>query len=39
MACPAREWTFGWRLVELPGVGHSTAKMFSAKQTGDALVP
>jgi pimeloyl-ACP methyl ester carboxylesterase len=31
--------TLNWRLVELPGVGHSAAKMFSSQQALDALVP
>jgi hypothetical protein len=28
---------FGWRLVELPGVGHNAAKMFSSRQAFEAL--
>jgi alpha-beta hydrolase superfamily lysophospholipase len=35
----ARGWTFNWRLVELPGVGHDGQKMFSAQQASEALVP
>src|SRR5215469_13514001 len=35
----ARGWTFNWRLVELPGVGHSARKMFSAPQALEALSP
>jgi hypothetical protein len=27
----------GWRLVELPGVGHNAAKMFSSRQAFEAL--
>ena len=34
-----RGWTFNWRLVELPGVGHNAPKMFSAPQVADALAP
>jgi hypothetical protein len=34
-----RGWAFNWRLVELPGVGHSASKMFAAKQVSDALSP
>ena len=34
-----RGWTFNWRLVELPGVGHNAPKMFSAPQASDALAP
>jgi hypothetical protein len=32
-------WKFNWRLVELPGVGHSARKMFSAPQAFEALSP
>jgi hypothetical protein len=35
----ARGWTFNWRLVELPGVGHSARKMFSAPRASEALAP
>ena len=35
----ARGWPFNWRLVALPGVGHSARKMFSAPQASDALAP
>ena len=35
----ARAWTFSWRLVELPGVGHDAEKMFSAQQASEALKP
>ncbi|MGZ5845478.1 MAG: hypothetical protein ACXWJL_10810, partial [Xanthobacteraceae bacterium] len=34
-----RGWTFNWRLVELPGVGHSAQQMFAAPQLADALAP
>jgi dienelactone hydrolase len=34
-----RGWAFNWRLVELPGVGHSAPKMFAAPQASDALAP
>jgi pimeloyl-ACP methyl ester carboxylesterase len=34
-----RGWSFNWRLVELPGVGHNAPKMFSAPQASDALAP
>lgn len=35
----AREhgWTFGWEKAEVPGVSHSTAKMFESKQAFEAL--
>jgi pimeloyl-ACP methyl ester carboxylesterase len=32
-------WKFNWRLVELPGVGHSARKMFTAQMVGQALRP
>lgn len=34
-----RGWTFNWRLVELPGVGHNAPKMFAAPPASDALAP
>jgi dienelactone hydrolase len=34
-----RDWTFNWRLLELPGVGHNAPKMFAAPQASDALAP
>jgi poly(3-hydroxybutyrate) depolymerase len=30
-------WPFNWRLVEVPGVGHSGEKMFAAPQAAGAL--
>lgn len=30
-------WAFGWTLVEVPGVGHDSTKMFSAPQTAAEL--
>jgi pimeloyl-ACP methyl ester carboxylesterase len=35
----SRGWAFNWRLVELPGVGHSARKMFAAPQAVAALRP
>src|SRR5262245_13469800 len=35
----SHHWAFNWRLVELPGVGHSAAKMFSSPQARAALRP
>ena len=35
----ARGWAFNWRLLELPGVGHSAKKMFSSSQAAAALAP
>jgi pimeloyl-ACP methyl ester carboxylesterase len=32
-------WSFNWRLIEVPGVGHSAAKMFSAREALDAFSP
>jgi dienelactone hydrolase len=32
-------WAFGWRLSEIPGVGHSAAKMFASPQAVFALSP
>jgi dienelactone hydrolase len=34
-----RGWAFNWRLVELPGVGHSARKMFESREAVDALRP
>jgi len=31
-------WPFGWRLVEVPGVGHSARSMFASPMAVDALV-
>jgi len=30
-------WTFGWKLVEVPGVGHDAAAMFGSPQAVEAL--
>jgi pimeloyl-ACP methyl ester carboxylesterase len=35
----SRSWTFNWRLVELPGTGHSARKMFASKEASQALRP
>lgn len=35
----AHGWTFGWRLVEVPGVGHSARRMYGASQAELALCP
>ena len=35
----SRGWTFNWRLVELPGVGHDTRKMFNSAKAVEALSP
>jgi pimeloyl-ACP methyl ester carboxylesterase len=32
-----RGWTFNWRKVETPDVGHAAAFMFAAKEVEDAL--
>ncbi len=34
-----RGWTFKWRLIELPGVGHNARRMFAAPQASAALSP
>ena len=34
-----RGWAFDWRLIELPGVGHSARKMFSTPEAIQALQP
>jgi len=34
-----RGWPFGWRLVRVPGVGHSSLRMYAAPQAGEALAP
>jgi pimeloyl-ACP methyl ester carboxylesterase len=34
-----RNWPFNWRLIELPGVGHSASKMFSSDRAIEALRP
>ncbi|PWT87298.1 MAG: hypothetical protein C5B56_10700 [Proteobacteria bacterium] len=39
MVAESHQWAFNWRLVELPGVGHSAAKMFSSSQALAALRP
>lgn len=31
-------WPFGWRLVEVPGVGHNARSMFASPMAADALV-
>jgi poly(3-hydroxybutyrate) depolymerase len=35
----ARGWDFNWKVVEVPGVGHSAARMFRNEQTLSALQP
>jgi hypothetical protein len=32
-----RNWSFGWTLIEIPGVGHNVSAMFAAPQTTAAL--
>jgi hypothetical protein len=34
-----RGWRFNWRLVEIPGVGHSARRMFSSPLAREALRP
>ena len=33
----ARGWTFNWRLLEVPGIGHSARGMLGSPQAADAL--
>lgn len=35
----AKGWTFGWKLLEVPGVGHSARSMFSSEQADEAFKP
>jgi len=37
----AREhgWPFNWRLIVVPGVGHSDSRIFASKQAVEALRP
>jgi pimeloyl-ACP methyl ester carboxylesterase len=35
----SRGWTFNWRLVQVPGVGHDGEKMLAAPQAAAALAP
>lgn len=35
----AKGWTFGWRLLEVPGVGHSARSMFASEQATEAFKP
>ncbi|HEY7661833.1 MAG TPA: hypothetical protein VH934_01790 [Xanthobacteraceae bacterium] len=39
MLAQSRGWTFNWRLVETPWVGHDARGMFSAPQASEALAP
>ena len=32
-----RGWAFNWRKVETPDIDHDGARMFAAKEAGDAL--
>jgi len=33
----SRGWTFGWRKVETPGIGHDAAEIFAAPEVADAI--
>lgn len=35
----ARGWAFNWKLVEVPGVGHSASRMLRSPQAAAALAP
>jgi hypothetical protein len=39
MLAQSRSWAFNWRLIEVPGVGHNAAKMFSSTEALDAISP
>lgn len=32
-----RGWPFNWRLAEVPGVGHSAARMFASTEAANAF--
>lgn len=32
-----RDWSFGWRLIEVPDVGHSARRMFGSAEAEEAL--
>lgn len=34
-----RGWSFGWRFIEIPGLGHDARRNFASPQTRDALKP
>lgn len=35
----ARGWTFNWRLVEVPGIGHDSKKMYGSAEAAKAIQP
>ncbi len=35
----AQGWAFGWRLLEVPGVGHNATKMFASAEAAEAVAP
>ena len=37
-AARSHGWTFGWNLVEIPGVGHDATARFSAPKTVESLM-
>ncbi|MGZ2744800.1 hypothetical protein [Burkholderia stagnalis] len=36
-AAESRGWAFGWRLVEVPGVGHDATRMFASPEAREAV--
>ncbi|RQR57320.1 hypothetical protein DIE18_24545 [Burkholderia sp. Bp9125] len=36
-AAESRGWVFGWRLVEVPGVGHDATRMFASPEALEAV--
>ncbi|KAB0633276.1 hypothetical protein WT67_28115 [Burkholderia stagnalis] len=36
-AAESRGWAFGWRLVEVPGVGHDATRMFASPEALEAV--
>lgn len=39
LAAQTHGWAFGWRFVEIPGVGHEARRSFATPQARDALRP
>ncbi len=39
LAARQHGWAFNWRLIEVPGVGHSDSRIFASEQAVEALRP